>query len=122
MRKHHSLYPENTMYGLWTTADEIHIILGFAYQNIGDYKSALAHLKMASELFDPKRSDPQDESYYEVIIGNIESIESGTPLYAPLSEIKYLNEKELDEYTIEFNKHIDQVMDKYMRELYPVSD
>ena len=122
MRKYHSLYPENTMYGLWPTADEIHITLGFAYQNIGDYKSALANLKMASELFDPKRSDPQDESYQEVIISNIESVESGTPLYAPLSEVKRLSELELDEDAIEFTRYIDQLMDKYMRELYPVSD
>ncbi|MCG9129871.1 hypothetical protein JT359_19950 [Candidatus Poribacteria bacterium] len=69
-----------------------------------------------------KRSDPKDERYYKVLISHIESIKSGTSRYAPLSEVKRLNEMELDVAALEFERYIDQEMDKFMRELYPVSD
>ena len=69
-----------------------HNALGTAYQRLGDYKTALVHLKTGQKL-----SDPEESNYIEIVIDErtslyndydrftyeISMIEAGTPRYGP---------------------------------------
>lgn len=73
-------------------SDELaHLALGRAYQRLGDYKTALVHLKSGQKL-----SDPEEYSYIEFTINGkdvsngfnmiayeISMIEAGTPRFGP---------------------------------------
>ena len=68
--------------------EDAHLALGRAYQRLGDYKTALVHLKSAKKF-----SDPEEYSYirsiidgktiingYDIITHEISMIEAGTPV------------------------------------------
>ena len=85
--KYVDLYPSDSWYGLWTEPEEIHHNLGFAYQRVGDYDSALVHLKEIKTLIEANLGRRWDTDYLDnVIIPNIEAIENGNPRYGPPSE------------------------------------
>ena len=86
--KYVDLYPSDSTYGLWTEPEEIHGNLGMAYQRVGDYGSALVHLKKTRDLIyaNPGRRWGKDYAD-DVIVGHIEAIENGNPIYGPPSEV-----------------------------------
>jgi len=61
-----------------------HKALGRAYQRLGDYKTAMVHLKKVQNLLltDPNWESPVKISY-EAAGKNIEAIKAGKPLYGP---------------------------------------
>lgn len=71
-------YPADSTYGLHTYPEEIHYKLGQAYQEVGDYKSALVHLKAAQSLMKAYPDRPTwgypNLKYVVSDIGYIESI------------------------------------------------
>lgn len=81
--KYKPLYSEDTMYGLWTESVEIHHTLGMAYQQAGDYKSALVHLKTTKNLLESNNVQT-DQVSYDVVVTCIEYIEKGSPLWGPV--------------------------------------
>ncbi len=81
--KYKPLYPEDTMYGLWAESVEIHNTLGMAYQQAGDYKSALVHLKTTKNLLESNNVQT-DQISYDVVNTCIEYIEKGSPLWGPV--------------------------------------
>ncbi len=84
--KYKPLYPEDTMYGLWTESVEIHNTLGMAYQQVGDYKSALVHLKTTKNLLESNNVQT-DQISYDVVITSIEYIEKGSPLWGSVPHL-----------------------------------
>jgi len=63
-----------------------HDALGLAYQRLGDYTSALVHLKKAKNLYKTGiTGEPFDLclSSYEYCVKQIEAIEAGKPLWGP---------------------------------------
>ena len=85
--KYIDLYPPDSAYGRRAYPEKIHHNLGFAYQRVGDYDSALVHLKKTKTLIEANLGRRWDTDYLDnVIIPNIEAIENGNPRYGPPSE------------------------------------
>ena len=61
----------------------IHSALGIAYQKLGDYKSALVHLKQAQRLYTPRPTRLANDLGPQVYPDNIAAIEAGKPIHAP---------------------------------------
>lgn len=106
--KYVDLYPSDSLYGLRTHPEDIHHDLGIAYQKVGDYKSALVHLKAASELIEanPDRARfaiaKRDRIHYW-----IERIEAGRPSYGPPEpEMDYSGLEEIELTPIDFDSHL----------------
>ncbi len=80
----------DTSYARQAYPEKIHCKLSYAYQKLGDYKSALVHLKSALEYVD---AYPQGRSTYwflpdrDLIVTHIEKIEAGRPVYGPQTPI-----------------------------------
>ncbi len=96
--KYVDLYASNSWYGLWTEPEEIHTNLGMAYQRVGDYDSALVHLKAAQTLVNanPGRYWENDDT----IVAHIEAIERGFPVYGPPSEVEAFDESLSDPFNL----------------------
>ena len=82
--KYIDVYPSDSWYGLWTHPEDIHWNLGIAYQKVGDYKSALVHLKTTQNLIaaNPGRSDWVSP---DLVPSHIAAIRRGVPVYGPPS-------------------------------------
>lgn len=80
--KYTHLYPANTYNGYMVYPEDIHSTLGIAYQRVGDYKSALRHLKAAVKLMEanPDRAFWNNVDTYKE---HIKRIKAGNPLYGP---------------------------------------
>ncbi|RKU28214.1 hypothetical protein C6497_09515 [Candidatus Poribacteria bacterium] len=72
------LYP-----GMYTPFEDAHNSLGIAYQYLGDYESALFHLKEAQRLFKPTNDAFGDKVRSRSYVSNIAGIESGNPIHKP---------------------------------------
>lgn len=67
----------------YATHDVIHYHLGYAYQMVGDYSSAVSHYKRSLELM---RSDPdRDARIEQIATEHIELILAGNPAFGPLA-------------------------------------
>ena len=86
--KYVDLYPSDTTYGRWTEPEEIHASLGKAYQMVGDYESALVHLKKTQALIYANPGRTWEKDFADVIGREIEAIENGDPIYGPPSEME----------------------------------
>ena len=66
-----------------SAAESAHKTLGVAYQYLGDYDSALYHLKQGQRLFEPMGDPFGDELAAAAYASNIAAIEAGTPIHKP---------------------------------------
>ncbi len=62
---------------------DAHTALGRAYQRLGDYKTAMVHLKKAQSLILPEIDDRWVSNRYETYGEHIEAIIAGKPLLGP---------------------------------------
>ncbi|RKU30273.1 hypothetical protein C6497_04755 [Candidatus Poribacteria bacterium] len=69
--------------GIYTPLEDAHDSLGIAYQYLGDYESALFHLKEAQRLFKPTNDAFGDKLRSRSYVSNIAGIESGNPRHKP---------------------------------------
>lgn len=93
--KYIDVYPRNSTYMSRVYLEKIHGRLGFAYQRIGDYKTALEHLKKADQI---QKANPQRINYYTdgLYASHIRSINKGTPTYGPLKIKRNRQKPEMD--------------------------
>lgn len=66
-----------------TPSVQSHMTLGRAYQQLGDYKAALVHLKTTKSLLKPGIADEWIAGYYEYMSKQIAAIEAGRPIFGP---------------------------------------
>ncbi len=86
--KYVDLYPSDSTYGRWTEPEEFHANLGMAYQRVGDYESALVHLKKTRALIYANPGRRWEKDYADVFGNYIKAIEDGNPIYGPPSEVE----------------------------------
>ena len=94
--KYIDVYPRNSSYMSGVYLEKIHGNLGFAYQRIGDYETALEHLKKADQI---QKANPQRINYYTdgLYSSHIKSINKGTPTYGPLKIKRNRQKTEMDD-------------------------
>ena len=69
-----------------------HKTLGRTYQRLGDYKSALVHLKAYQSILLPEMSDSMVRSTYEAFGEDIAAIKAGKPRFPPIPDMSGVEE------------------------------
>ncbi len=82
--KYVDMYPIGRGHGAFP--EDIHDNLGDAYQQIGDYSSALAHHQKALELIRAYPGRTRTLDYAELVQRSIDAILSGNPHHGPLAQ------------------------------------
>ena len=84
--KYVEMYPMDSGYGKYP--ESIHHLLGYAYESIGAYDTALEHYNQALLLFKiyPNRNRNSSSQARSLVIGHIEQIRKGNPVLGPLSD------------------------------------